>query len=98
MSANAWAVLLVTIAAIPATLFPICYGITAQWWRSFVGWGLMVSSVALAALLDLSLMGYRWPGFVPTWLALTVLALIAVGAWLMFLGWLVTRLRPPRRS
>lgn len=93
--------ILVLLAAVPATAFPIVYGITARrvWWRVPAGRALMVSTVALALLLDMALVFYLAPVSDSTRLGINVavVGLIAVGAWLKF-GALVHELHQGRKS
>lgn len=86
MSADLAAVILVLIAAPPATLFPLTYAWIARgvWWRTPAGRALMTSSTALALLIDISLL-YQWLGddyALRDAVRLTVYALVALGAWL----------------
>lgn len=41
-------------AAAASTLFTVLYGFTVPWWQTSIGRALLVSSAALALLLDLS--------------------------------------------
>lgn len=94
MTADTAAVLLVLLAAPPATAFPIAYGFTAKWWKSSVGWGLLMSSSGLALLIDISLL-YNWLGddyYLRDVVRLSVYSAIVAGCWLTFFGWLNTRL------
>ncbi len=86
MNADLAAVILVLIAAPPATLFPLAYAWIARgvWWRTPAGRALMTSSTALALLIDISLL-YQWLGddyALRDAVRLTVYALVALGAWL----------------
>ena len=90
MTADKAAVILVALAAFPATLFPILYAFR-PWYTSLVGWMLMTLSTGLALLVDLSLVyqmfGDDYPG--RDIVRLTVYALIVAGLW----GMLVALLR-----
>lgn len=88
MSADTLAVVLVVLAAPPATLFPPFYAWISRnrWWRNPTGRALMTSSTALALLIDISL-AYQAFGddyVLRDVVRLTVFALIALGAWLKF--------------
>jgi hypothetical protein len=74
-------------AAPPATLIVLLYAATAPWWRSSAGRALMTSKVALALLIDLSLLFHAWHDHLEAKeaIALVVYALICAGSWLMFL-------------
>lgn len=87
---DAIAVLLILCAAPPATLFPILYAIVAPWRSTVAGRALMTSSVALALLIDISLI-YQWLGddyALRDVVRFSVYVLILCGAW-MQLGALV---------
>lgn len=90
---------LLIAAAVPATLFPFVYGWTARavWWRVPAGRALIVSSTALALLLDVELAAIVWPALDGLTTVLVVLAVIAIGAWLK-LGALLHEWRRGRRS
>ena len=99
MSADTVAVLLVLVAAPPATLFPLIYGFTVRWWTFWIGRALLTSSVGLALLIDISLL-YKWLGddyLLRDIVRLTVYAIIAVGAWLKLASILIEK-RRSRRS
>ena len=84
------AVLMILAAAPAATAFPIAYAIFAPWWRTVAGRALMTSSVALALLIDISLL-YQWLGSdyaLRDVVRFSVYGLILAGTW-MQLGALV---------
>lgn len=88
MSADTLAVVLVVLAAPPATLFPPFYAWISRgrWWRNPTGRALMASSTGLALLIDISLL-YQAFGddyALRDVVRLTVYAWIATGAWLKF--------------
>lgn len=65
MSVDDWVEVGVWVGAIPATLFFLTYPFLSPGWRrTLIGWALLVSSGALALLLDLSLaakvLGPEW--------------------------------------
>lgn len=96
--ADVAAVVLVLLMAPPATLTPICYGLTAPWWRSPVGWSLMASTTGLGLLVDISLL-YQWLGddyFLRDAVRLSVYSLILAGTYLTFAAWFVTWRRARR--
>jgi hypothetical protein len=98
VSADLIAVLLVLCAAPAVTLFPIFYALTSPWRRSLTGWALMTSSVALALLVDISLL-YQWLGddyYLRDVVRLSVYALIAAGAWLQLLAFVRAKFRARR--
>lgn len=101
MSADVAAVILVLIAAPPATLFPFAYAWISRglWWRTRPGRALMTSSTGLALLIDISL-AYQAFGddyFLREVVRLSVFALIGAGAWLT-LGALLAEHRKQRRA
>lgn len=80
MSADLAAVLLILAAAPAATLFPILYA-RRPWRRTLIGWALMIHSIGMAALIDISLL-YKWLGddyYLRDVVRLTVYAFIVVG-------------------
>lgn len=72
--------------AIPATTFAVTYGLTTPWWTTMIGRALLVSSSALALLVDLSLVSNWWGIILPEWVVIGVFALIFTGAWLKLLA------------
>lgn len=74
-------------AAPPATMLVVLYAATAPFWRTSAGRALIVSKIALALLIDLTLLFHAVPGHIEAKMriALVVYVLIAAGAWLMFL-------------
>lgn len=49
----------------PATLlYPVIYGLTTPWWRSWIGRALMVEAIGVFTLLSFSVL-YQWfgPGY-----------------------------------
>lgn len=85
MSADTAAVLLVLAAAPAVTIYPIWYGLTLPWWKTAIGRALMVSSTALAELVDISLL-YQWLGddyYFRDVVRLTVYTQITCGAWML---------------
>ena len=88
MSADTLAVVLVVLAAPPATLFPPFYAWISRnrWWRNPTGRALMASSTGLALLIDISL-AYQFLGddyALRDVVRLTVYTVIVAGAWLKF--------------
>lgn len=99
MSADAAAVVLVLLAAPPATLFPFCFAYISRgvWWRNAAGRALMTSSTGLALLIDISL-AYQWLGddyAARDVVRLSVYALIVAGAWQKLYALLSERWRAP---
>lgn len=85
MNAETISFWLLVFAAPPASLFVLTYGTTQPWYRSWVGWALVVFSGGLALLLDISL-AYRIFGAdyrARDALRLTVFSMVGVGSWLM---------------
>lgn len=77
---------ILTGAAIAANLFVLVYAALAPWYRSAAGRASWVSMLALALLLDLSLVAYWIDWTVPEWIARTVYIVITLGAWLKFVA------------
>lgn len=93
MSVDAWVEFFIWWGAVASTSFVILYPLLSPGWRrTLIGWGLLVSSSALAMLLDLTLatkvLGpdffLRYPEF-----RIAVVALVAVGATLKLTALLV---------
>lgn len=80
MSSTDWAVVLVWVAAVPQTLFILGYGFSSRWWISWIGRALFVSSLALALLLDLSLVTFYFKGLLNETETNVILAVVALGA------------------
>lgn len=87
------AVLIVVGAAPAATLHPILYVLREFDGRSLLGWGLLTYLLGMGSLIDISLayqfFGDDYPG--RDFVRLAVYALIFVGSWLLFIGYLRTK-------
>lgn len=97
-NADIAAVVLVAATAPAATLFAIIYGFTTPWWRTAIGRALLVSSTALALLVDISLL-YKVFGdnyVLRDAVRLTVYALVCAGAWLKLAALVVEKVRARR--
>lgn len=84
------------LAAAPAvTVFPLVYGLTLPWFRSLIGRGLMVTSLGLGGLIDISLayriFGSDYQARDP--LRLLVFGFITVGMWMLLLALLRGQLK-----
>lgn len=89
---------LVAIAAVPANLFPLLYGLRSPWYVNALGRALLALAVGTALLIDLSLLRYvlgeDYPG--RDQLRLVIYGLVTVGLWGQFLALLrAQRRRPP---
>lgn len=81
MSNQDWQVVILTIAGVAATLFPIAYAtVAAPWYRSQFGRSLMISETSLAVLIDMSLAAYWFHFVVPPPLVTGIFTLIALGS------------------
>ena len=88
---------ILTGAAVAASLFPVLYWVIAPWYRSEYGRASWTMMLAIAVLLDVALVAYWFGWTVPEWLARCIYVLILVGCW-MKLGALVDQqLRIPWR-
>lgn len=99
MSVRDLAVVIVTLMAIPANVFPVLYTVWTHWdWRrSAEGRHLFFFTVALAALIDLALIR-RWFGTFPGFDAL-VLCTYVVLCWQLWRRmFLLAKHQRPRRS
>lgn len=79
--------------AVPATLFAVIYMFTSPWWTTVIGRAMLISTTALALLVDISLLYYWRGGDVPEPLTLTVYAWIFLGAWWKLGALVVTKWR-----
>lgn len=63
---DAYASVLVFLAVIPATAFPILYGFRSAWWIHPIGRALMTKAIGMALLIDITviyaLFGDEYPG------------------------------------
>lgn len=78
---------LITIAAPGQTLFVLIYGLRSPWYKSLLGRALFTKSLALALLLDISLVGHWWPtypGQKP--IGIVVVGLVLIGAWMQLVA------------
>lgn len=76
------------VAAPAQTGFAIIYGFGSPWWRSLLGRALFTKALALALLIDISLL-YQWLGddyALRDVVRLSVYTLIAVGAWMQLVA------------
>lgn len=102
MNAEQWGTFLAFVCAPAANLFPLLYGTTAPWWRSWTGRAIIISKVGLALLVDAAVL-FRWNGAKPYWgfneLRLGAFALITVGTYLYLFAFAheqyMKRNRPP---
>lgn len=99
---------LLIFTAPAATIFPLLYGFTSRWWETLIGRGLLVKSIAVAMLIDFSLLTRKVELTVGQGMALgmTLMVLITVGVnlqclalirqkWPVFCDWLRRRNAPP---
>lgn len=83
---------LTILAAVPAVGFLALYS-RMPWWRSQVGRGVMIQSIALAELIGMGVLRvffgthYAWREF----LILAVYMQLVIGLWFMFIALLVVR-------
>lgn len=92
MSTTTLIQVLVWWAAIFSTSFVVLYPLLSPGWRrTWIGWGLLVSSTALALLLDLSLASQIFGVIFSERVWLIVTALVAAGTTLKVTALLVTK-------
>lgn len=77
--------ILTFVAWVPAAVYPLVYGLTTKWWKSWIGRALMVESIGTATLLMLSI---SFQLFGPAYwgrnvLRFGALTLAATGFWLV---------------
>lgn len=89
---------LALLAWVPITGFLLVYGFRARWWESWVGRALLFSKVGLWLLLTIAAL--RWifglDYFGRDVIRISAMAIVAVGAALMFYA-LLKEIVPPRR-
>jgi len=76
--------IILTGAAIPATLFVILYWVFAPWYRSEAGRASWSTMFALAALLDVSLAAYWFHWTIGELVARIIYVLIFAACWMKF--------------
>lgn len=73
-------------AAWPATLlYPVIYGLTSPWWKSWIGRALMVEAVGVFTLLTFSVL-FQWFGpdyWGRNFVRISGMAVAMVGFWLV---------------
>lgn len=89
---------LVTGMAIPATLFTLGYMFTSPWWTTGIGRAMLISTTALAMLVDSALLAYWGGGKVSEQISLTVYAWIFLGAWWKLGAFVVAKWRERHSS
>jgi hypothetical protein len=97
MNATDWALALVWVATVPQTLFILIYGTTNQWWLSWIGRALFTSSLALALLLNMSLVAYYYHDLLDQRESNVVIGLVALGSCLKLFALLLDK-RPGSRD
>jgi hypothetical protein len=98
MSADTAALIIVALVALPINAFTVLYAFTTPWWLEWIGRALLVSSLGLMLLVDISLL-YNWlgddyPG--RDAVRLTVYTIICLGAWFKLIAYFVERRRARR--
>jgi exosortase/archaeosortase len=77
---------ILTVVAWPATmLFPVIYGITTPWWRSWIGRALMTDAIGVFTLVTLSVI-VQWFGtdyWGRDFFRIAGMAVAALGFWLI---------------
>lgn len=65
--------LLITIAAVSGLAFIVTYSVLAPWWRSAIGWNLVLMAAALTVAFGM-LAGRAWfgPLGMPVWVAVVL--------------------------
>lgn len=92
------ATLLVVVAAVPANLFPLAYGLGSPWYRSPLGRALMTQSTGIALLIDVTMLRYvlgDYPG--RDAIRIAIYGLVTAGLYLQFVALLKTQ-RTRRRT
>lgn len=85
LSADATFACLVYMAWPATLLYPVIYGLTTPWWRSWIGRALMVEAVGVFTLLSFSVL-YQWFGpnyWGRDFARISGMVVSAVGFWLV---------------
>lgn len=100
MSIEDWMVWLVRVAAVSQTLFVLLYGPLTPWWRNRVGRAIFTKALALALLLDISLINQAigHPYRHMNQIALSVIALVTLGSLMQLSALVLERIRPTGRD
>lgn len=85
MNTEDWGTFLTFLCFPAAVLFPLLYGTTAPWWRSWTGRAVITSKVGLATLVFTAMLfrlngGAPYPGF--DLLRVVAFGLITIGTYL----------------
>lgn len=100
MSIEDWALWLVRVAAVSQTLFVLIYGPFSPWWRNRVGRAIFTKALALALLLDISLINsaighpYRYMEQI----AVAVIGLVTLGSLMQLSALLIEKVHPTDRA
>lgn len=89
MSASDWGLTLIWIGGIAATSFVLLYGFTRLWWSSWIGRALIMSSLGLTLLFDLSLYVHYHPFDLTQTQANCVVGVAVLGACLKLFALLI---------
>ena len=87
---------ILTVGGIASTLFVVVYWLAAPWYRSEYGRASWTMMLALALLIDVSLVAYWFHWTIPEWLARVIYILISLGALLKLWALIDEQLRKPR--
>jgi hypothetical protein len=55
-----WVQIMMAITAVCVTLFPVLYGVIAPWYRSHLGRAVLLQSVSVALVVDISAYAQFW--------------------------------------
>lgn len=83
--------ILIWMAAPAQTLFIVLYAPT-RWWTQLIGSALFTSSLALALLLDLTLISRYWREL-PMWVGPAVFVIVTMGAYLKLAALVALRIQ-----
>lgn len=87
---------LVYLTAPGQTLFVILYATGSPWFRSLIGRALLTKATALALLLDLTIVADVWRHELPEWIGFVVMGLIAAGAYMQLVAYVLDRVHVRR--
>jgi hypothetical protein len=94
VSADDIALWLIRFGAPAQTLFVVVYGLWSPWWRTQTGRAIFTKGLSVALLLDLSLLAAAVGPYTGHQIvALAVISLVALGAWMQLIALLHEKFR-----
>lgn len=88
---------ILTVGGIASTLFVVVYWVVARWYRSEYGRASWTIMLAIALLIDVSLVAFWFGWAIPEWIARTIYVLISLGCCLKLGALVDEQIRKPLR-